>query len=293
MTMLIPSLHAVDPSLGRLDYDSLSDQALMEMMVEHIVQDDIDDIKDANGNFKDACEWKSMECTDGRVTVLEFVQRRFEPNKKFPFKFIPPCVLSFVMESCDIYGTLDTSLLPQSMSHMFSVTINELFGPLDFQGFPRNLKYLYLEENKFSGSCILANLPPALLEFTFVSNEFSGEIQIDDLPPALVKASVENNKLTGPIVITKLPQELEVLFLAKNSFSGEFQLFTFPPRLRVIDISSTKMSAKAVVRHATAPMHFALLHDFMISVVNENGDKHAWERKIKERIVSNANSLTW
>ena len=286
-------LHAVDPSLGRLDYDSLSDQTLMEMLVAHIGQAETFDIKDANGNFKDACEWGPVECKDDRVTSVNLCGRAFEREKQFPFEFIPPSVEYLNLEECNLYGTLDTSLLPQSMSDAFSLTINELYGPLDLQGFPRKLKYLYLEENKFSGSCILANLPPALLEFTFESNEFSAEIQIDDLPPALVKASVENNKLTGPIVITKLPQELEVLFLAKNSFSGEFQLFAFPPRLRVLDISSTKMSAKAVVRNATAPMHFALLHDFITSVADESGKEHAWSTKINERVVANYRNIRW
>ena len=286
-------LHAVDPSLGRLNYNLLSDQALMEMLVAHMGQAETFDIKDANGNFKDACEWGPVECKDDRVTSVNLCGRAFEREKQFPFEFIPPYVDCLNLEECKLYGTMDTSLLPPSMSDAFSLTINALYGPLDFQGFPRKLKYLYLEENKFSGSCILADLPPALLEFTFESNEFSGEIQIDDLPPALVKASVENNKLIGPIVIMKLPQAMEVLHLNRNAFSGEFQLFAFPPRLRVIDISSTKVSANAVLQHTTEPMHFTLVHDNVASVADESGKEHAWSTRIKEKVVENYRNIRW
>ena len=286
-------LHTVDPSLGRLDYDSLSDQALMEMLVTHIEDDDIDDIKDANGNFKDACDWKYVECVDGRVTVIDFDGRLFEPDEQFPFEFIPSCVEEISMEACYLEGTVNTWMLPRGMCDGLFLNANDLDGSLDFQGFPRKLKYLFLEENMFCGSCTFADLPPTLIEFSVETNQFSGEIVIDDLPFALTKVSVKNNKLTGSIVIKKLPLELEVLFLAQNSLSGEFQLFVFPPHLRVIDISSTKMSAKAVLHNATAPMRFTLWHDCITRVVDESGGNHIWERKIKERIVGTADGLLW
>ena len=293
MTIFKLGLYTVDPSLGRLDYDSLSDQALMEMMLEHIVQDDIDDIKESNGNYKDACEWEDVICEDGRVQKVNLSRRFFEKIKQFPFEFIPPGVKSFVMDECFLYGTLDTSLLPQGMSDALCLIDNDLYGSVDFQGLPRNLEFLILDQNKFSGSCTIADLPSTLVHFSIEDNEFGGEIVLDDLPSKIRKVSVVNNHLTGPIVISKLPQKLDFLSLASNPFSGEFQLMEFPPRLRSVNIAATKMSETAVLRHATGPMEFTLYHDFITSVVDENGEKHKWERKIQKRKVDDDSSLFW
>ena len=65
-----PHLLAVDPSLGRLDYESLSDQALMEMLIDALPTEEKAMFKDANGNFQDVCEWTNMDCTDERVTEV-------------------------------------------------------------------------------------------------------------------------------------------------------------------------------------------------------------------------------
>ena len=292
ITMPSPILYAVDPHLGRLDYDSLSDQALMEMLVEHVERDDIDDIKDSNGNFTDVCEWDDVECKHGRVVRVDLSQRFFQKFKPFPFEFIPPGVKSLVLEDCCLYGTLDTSLLPQGISEEICLTDNDLFGSVDFQGLPRNLEFLILDQNKFGGSCTIADLPSTLLHFSIDNNEFSGEIVIDDLPSKIREVSVENNHLTGSIAINKLPQEMEFLSLAGNSFSGEFQLMEFPRNLRVINIASTKMSKAAVLRRATGKMDFTLYHDFIICVRDENGKKHNWERKIVKQKMDNYMSLS-
>ena len=245
MTMFSLCLHTVDPSLGRLDYDSLSDQALMEMLVAHIEQDDIDDIKDANGNFKDACEWEDVFCEDGRVTNIDFSRRPFVKSTQFPFEFIPSCVDAFAMHQCFLYGTFDTSLLPQGMSEGLFLSRNDLYGSLDFQGFPRKLIYIILALNKFCGRCALEELPPKLIELSAEYNKFSGELRFDCLPPTLRRIGVRGNHLSGSITICNLPQAIEHLNLSNNSFSGEFQLQEFPPRLRSVDIAETKMSATA------------------------------------------------
>ena len=49
-------LCAIDPSLGRVDYDSLSDQSHMEFLIEATPEDRKRAFQDANGCFLDVCE---------------------------------------------------------------------------------------------------------------------------------------------------------------------------------------------------------------------------------------------
>ena len=109
--MLCTVLTSVDPTLGRLDYDSLTDQALMEMLIHGIDEDYIDEFQDENGNFFDVCEWYSITCTDSRVTRI-CLNGYDIYTTPFRFDFIPPLVTSFEAYECNLSGTLNASILP-------------------------------------------------------------------------------------------------------------------------------------------------------------------------------------
>ena len=102
MTFELLFLDAVDPSLGRLDYASLSQQALMEMVIEGITNKekicgDADEPKDIE-------EWKGVKIEDGEVVKIEWVY-------------------------CWLMGPLCVEWLPSSVKEL-SVSENSLAGRL-------------------------------------------------------------------------------------------------------------------------------------------------------------------
>ncbi|KNH05225.1 hypothetical protein XU18_3709 [Perkinsela sp. CCAP 1560/4] len=81
-------LDALDSSLGRVDYASLSQQALMEMVIEGITNKDricgyVDEQKDIE-------EWKGVEIEDGKVVEIDW--RQFKLEGSLHLAWLPPSV---------------------------------------------------------------------------------------------------------------------------------------------------------------------------------------------------------
>ena len=133
---------AIDPALGRLDYESLSDQTLMEILVDEMNEDSKDTLKDKNGNFKDVCEWFTpfhstearIQCESERVVGVK-IAWSFPSGKPFPFQFLPPLVTKLLSRSCGLNGTLDTMDLPRSLSEI-DVRNNNLYGSFHCENLP-------------------------------------------------------------------------------------------------------------------------------------------------------------
>ena len=273
-------LLTVDPALGRLEYDSLSEQALMEMLIDGIAEEKKKPFQDTNGSYLDVSEWRMVTIKDSQVTAITESHCHFS-KKQFPFRFIPPHVEKFRLDLCHLHGTLDPSLLPQELK-MFNVCSNALNGTINFKALPQSLKGMYISNNAFSGGLELADLPHSLRELTARKNQFSGEISLDDLPPALEWLSLPNNLLAGSINIERLTGSLRLLNLSDNLFSGDFRMSTFPEFLRRISVERNPLSGKVVLREATGKMPFDIFIDNVSSVVDENGNKHNWHDRIMQ-----------
>ena len=134
MGMICAALISVDSALGRLDYDSLTDQTLMEMLINGMDEDDKNLYQDESGNFLDTCEWPGVECTktesdDDRVVKIILNSMTFSA-KQFPFNFLPPMVSYFDATNSNVHGTLETSHLPSKLTILF-ISFNKLHGPLN------------------------------------------------------------------------------------------------------------------------------------------------------------------
>ncbi|KNH06613.1 hypothetical protein XU18_2564 [Perkinsela sp. CCAP 1560/4] len=70
MTFELVFLNTADPSLGRLDYASLSQQALMEMVIEGIANKE-KICGDADEPI-DIEEWQGVTIEDGQVVGIEW-----------------------------------------------------------------------------------------------------------------------------------------------------------------------------------------------------------------------------
>ena len=72
--VFLQTISTADPALGRLDYDSLSDQACMEMLIDGFSDTGKAlSYQDKNGAYFDVCEWPDVTCdADDSVTAVFF-----------------------------------------------------------------------------------------------------------------------------------------------------------------------------------------------------------------------------
>ena len=244
---------AVDPSLGRLDYDSLSDQALMEMLIEGLDDEVKENYQDANGGYLDVCEWTAVECTDDRVTSIDISWGRMN-EKQFPFEFIPALTQDFEIFSSNMHGTLDTGVLPSGLVRI-QVSINNLHGELNFGAFPRKLERIHIDRNSFGGSCMLSDLPDALTIFSARENKLSGGVLLSDLPAAMEVLILSQNALSGDILLNDLPMGMKELNLSQNNLSGGVQINDLPAAMRSLDLSYNKLSGSISIERLPQSMN--------------------------------------
>ena len=255
-TLTALHLSAIDPALGRLDYASLSDQALMEMLVDGMVEELEDPVLDSAGNYMEVCKWFNVHCTADRV--IEVVFHSCDMCKKpFPFEFIPPLVEVLEFTSCHLHGTLDTAALPQNLVYC-NVFDNALHGTLNFKDFPKNSETIIISSNNFDGSLALSELPDSVVIFRARFNSFNGNLSLDALPSSMRDLNVRDNLLSGDVWLMNIPPSLEKLSIQENSTSGTLVL------------SST----------FEGDPPFALRSDPLQRVVDESGKEHPWESTI-------------
>ena len=108
----------MDPALGRLDYDSLSDQTLLEMLFDGVQKNFKEQYRfvDDHGSYKDFCEMYGFTCdTDGRV--FSIARHSFAALGTVALEFILPMMRVFCIGSTEggykkLRGKLLTDKLP-------------------------------------------------------------------------------------------------------------------------------------------------------------------------------------
>ena len=290
--MILLQLLTIDPALGRLDYDSLPDQTLMEMLFDGLSDDAKRVFHDSNGNFKDVCDWapcdvplSGINCRDDHVWYIVFREGKDFGTKQFPFNFIPLNVKVLMLESCGLHGTLDTTLLPRNLE-ILSVFDNSLCGTIAWNMLPRGLYDMSISTNFFSGRIILADLPRGLDVFYASWNKFSGEIAFSDLPDEIDKIHLTNNQLEGSIrILSPLPFNLSHLYLENNEFCGDVLIMEEPGDYFVIDARGNALSG-TVVLYDTAEILLDRLRiyiDRMTVTLDAKGNKHPQDAEIRAK----------
>ena len=281
------TVQSVDPALGRLDYDSLSDQTLMEMLVSTLSEESKAAYQDENGAFTDIEEWAGIVC-DSHGTVTEICLDDGSTDAltgSLSFQFTPPSTqrIDFSYQH-SLQGTLTTSLLPVCLKYL-DITHTRICGPFDLTSLPMALEELDITENNFSGSALwrsgdLSALPSGLTHIYAYGNSFSGSINLSKLPPKLVHLNLSRNKLSGEVEFSNLPDSLVTVCLQFNGLSGSIAMRDFHHRKVEINLSFNAFSGTAVVSKDFSRVRVGGWASRVTAVIDESGNPHPQERRI-------------
>ena len=268
---------SIDPALGRLDFESLSDQALMEIVFDGLVPETKKYFQDENGEFLDVCEWDGIICNeDGDVETIAY--ESMEMNGSVSFEHLPKNVTQLIITHNGygmdaITGTLETRLLPRKLTEfdvngnaltgtvdlsqlpstmvIFGLSINSFEGPLDFTALPTDLRQLFLNNNRFSGNVILTKLPASLTQLYLQINDLSGDIVLENIPATMCKIDLSFNSF-GPVL----------------SFRGETG-----PDFR-FEATHNELAGKAIIPRAQLGSRINLGSNAIEAIFDENGKRH-------------------
>ena len=193
MRFALVFLDAVDPSLGRVDLESLPQQALMEMVIEGIEnKEKICGDADEPNEIK---EWEGVTIEDGEVVEIDWEQLYLEGS--LHLEWLPISVRKFsVGRNRKITGTLDCASLPTSMK-MLDIQCNYITGPICLDRLPESMEYLSVFHNQLSGSLKLESLPDTLKDLSADGNEFTGSVDLTQLPAAMLYLDLRSNRLSA------------------------------------------------------------------------------------------------
>ena len=175
--------------LGRLEYSTMPQQALMELVVRDLP--DRDAFEDENDHFYDINEWEGVICDDKmHVTAIRWASRMF--NGVLDLQWLPRTLIVFDVTSNAFCGSVESRLLPQALNH-FILTDNGFMGSIDLTRLPRSILCFILTDNVFSGTLNFSRLPSSLISLDVSRNEFSGILDLSaiDRPMMLTDFGAE------------------------------------------------------------------------------------------------------
>ena len=238
---------SADPYLGRLDYSLLSDQALMEMLIEGFDEQTKKTYQDKHGMYLDVCEWSCIECDDdGRVVEVD-------------------------IGITDMSGSLELFYVPPKVQELYvgSGHKSDLTGSVELEHLPVGVYVLILTNNRLTGEIDLPQLPDGMQILDLKNNQLTGSIDLTHLPDGMRIIYLQNNQLTGEINLTHLPDGMQKLFLQNNQLSGSLVLKRLTAVLH-INVQENNFNAVAVVESETRA-YIMLRGSGVTSVVDENG----------------------
>ena len=243
ITMQPPSLLLLpDRSIGDLHRTALSDQDLMEALIEDTADEFKQTFQHPSGKYMPVCRWNGVLCTRRQVTRFHFASFHMrESPATIDFAFLPPNLTHFDLpKKGGLYGPVETRGLPKRLE-LFVIPENHFFGSFDFRHLPENTQAVDISRNNFSGSCNLTHLPSRLTVLMAHENDFTGSVSLDNLPECMRLLELGVNKLRGSINLKKLPRDLETLSLRENAFFGEICLDYLPMSVKQIHLAGNRL----------------------------------------------------
>mmetsp|Transcript_24023 Transcript_24023/g.37421 ORF Transcript_24023/g.37421 Transcript_24023/m.37421 type:complete len:264 (-) Transcript_24023:9-800(-) len=232
-------------SLGKVDKQSLSQQTLMELLIQDL--SNTETICGSGDSPKDILDWKGLRFNPfHKVTHINWHSRNLEGS--FPLEWVPPTVQSLQVCMNDLHSTIPMSALSARLSDL-NLRENAFFGTLDLDGLPPHMESLNVKKNRLSGTLSLIRLPKTLEKLYLGSNNFDGTVTLTHLPDKLAILSLCECRLSGYLDLTLLPPKMTHLYIEHNQFEGETDFSKLPESMQSLDVSgNTKLSGKVISR---------------------------------------------
>ena len=273
--------------LSRVGFSSLSDQTLLELLIEGI--------HEAKFLTQDRCDiepiemWKGVFFDDVTGFVSQIHWSGLCGSGSISLNHLPASLLAIDISSNSLTGTVDVALLPHVMTFL-SLWGNYFHGSIEFRALPPDLTALFISNNNFTGGMDLAKLPEFLDLCSTEFNKFSGEVDFMNLSEELTEIEVNSNCLHGSVTLSALPHALTILNIGCNNFEGNLDLvhlpdapqylnaeenkftggvdITFlPPKLRKLHISGNKFGGDIVFRKLPPALEIIELQGYHISTM--------------------------
>mmetsp|Transcript_15807 Transcript_15807/g.24678 ORF Transcript_15807/g.24678 Transcript_15807/m.24678 type:complete len:225 (-) Transcript_15807:55-729(-) len=194
--------HCKDISLGKVDKSTLSQQTLMELLIQDITNREIlcGDVDDPS----DISDWSGVTVSSkGEVKEIHWSYAAYKGNKIYghlAIEYLPGTVTCLRAGYNALEGTLPLTDLPPEMDSLHAGN-NKLSGTLNFEHLPNTLDMIHLFFNAFSGTISLVRLPPKMRYLIISNNPISGETDFSRLPESLMHFDVSRTDLSGTIVL--------------------------------------------------------------------------------------------
>ena len=260
---------ATDQALSRFDRHLLSDQQVMELIIQDLEPVWTARFHSSDGLFLNVDRWPGIT-TDPERNVVSFeFASGFTGSlnlQAFPAN-IKNISIAFNVQ---LRGQLHTAHIPSTM-HCIGIVKSKFDGTVDMRHLPQSLRTLTLKRNEFSGSLDLAALPKSLTSMICDHNNFSGSIRLDALSRSLAILRLDNNFLSGALFFKNIPEKLTKLNLNSNEFEGSFVWATHMPNMRELNVEHNLLYGSAIVEKGSCAVVLMKGNDFE-AVFDEDGN---------------------
>mmetsp|Transcript_17907 Transcript_17907/g.28010 ORF Transcript_17907/g.28010 Transcript_17907/m.28010 type:complete len:248 (-) Transcript_17907:18-761(-) len=213
-------LVGADPSLGKVDKSSFSQQTLMELFIGSF--EPKENIYGSPENEIDILEWQGVDDNMSGGGVNSIFWNFF-----------------------DLTGSLLLQWLPSTVEEL-CLTGNELSGSIRLEDLPPMLKELSLNQNWFTGSVQLVGLPESLQVLDLSNNDLCGTVDLDHLPKDLQVLHLSYNRFSGGISLKSIPKNMKALGLHNTEFSGNVSGHLCG--LLYFNVSNTKLIGEVTIQ---------------------------------------------
>ena len=214
---LISSLLSADISgIGRVDRDSIPDQARMELLLENVKNKG--KLMDHFGNYSPIEFWDEIRLNDdGQVIEIWWLFGDFVSAGTIDLQWLPLGLERCTISECSLLGSVDTESLPRGMRY-FNIRRNKLKSVFSIEGLPADIRFVNIGFNNFHGTLNLQSLPANITDFHVDFNVFSGSIDLGVLPNKLEYLGLNHNRFKQrQLLIGKIPETVKRINLQSNT----------------------------------------------------------------------------
>ena len=227
---------------GRVDFDSMSDQTLMELLVGDIENNAM--LRDGDDAFLDIQSWDGLSFNDaGELIVIDFEAELALGGGLFGDSSDDDDEDKYIVGP---KGSIDLKWIPKTVE-VFAIADLELEGFVETSELSPNLECFDISLNLFRGTFCIASLPQNIRNVSISGNLLDGTLDIAKLPPNVTDFSAERNRFHGFLDFSDLPKNMATLRLSFNDFLGTIDLSTMPSKMRFFAMQGTKVKQDRLV----------------------------------------------